>query len=47
MSRRYSIPYLMLSKIVSSVSTALDFNQATLSGCIDIIVVQQEDATLK
>lgn len=37
----------MLSKIVSSVSTALDFNQATLSGCIDIIVVKQPDGSLK
>ncbi|KJP84877.1 hypothetical protein AK88_05492 [Plasmodium fragile] len=29
-------------KIVSSVSNALDFNQATLSGCIDIICVESE-----
>ncbi|KYO03151.1 putative HAD superfamily protein [Plasmodium gaboni] len=28
----------MWGKIVSSVSNALDFNQATLSGCIDIII---------
>lgn len=34
-------------KIVSSVAEALDFNQATLSGCVDIIVVQQEDGSLK
>jgi len=34
-------------KIVSSVAGALDFNQATLSGCVDIIVVQQEDDSLK
>ncbi|PHJ24253.1 lns2 (lipin ned1 smp2) protein [Cystoisospora suis] len=30
----------MWGKIVSSVSNALDFNQATLSGCIDIICVR-------
>ncbi|ETW63654.1 hypothetical protein PFMC_00401 [Plasmodium falciparum CAMP/Malaysia] len=29
-------------KIVSSVSNALDFNQATLSGCIDIICIESE-----
>eukprot|EP00922_Rhytidocystis_sp_ex-Travisia-forbesii_P038848 GHVS01057872.1.p1 GENE.GHVS01057872.1~~GHVS01057872.1.p1 ORF type:complete len:608 (+),score=87.52 GHVS01057872.1:198-2021(+) len=34
----------MWGKILSSVSSALDFNQATLSGCIDIIVVEQEHA---
>ena len=30
----------MWGRIVSSVSNALDFNQATLSGCIDIICVR-------
>jgi len=34
-------------KIVSSVSEAFEFNQATLSGCVDIIVVQQRDGSLK
>jgi len=34
-------------KIVSSVAGAFEFNQATLSGCVDIIVVQQEDGSLK
>ena len=34
-------------KIVSSVSQAFDFNQATLSGCVDIVVVQQLDGSLK
>ncbi|ANQ07755.1 Uncharacterized protein PCOAH_00019590 [Plasmodium coatneyi] len=33
---------LRWGKIVSSVSNALDFNQATLSGCIDIICVESE-----
>ncbi|KFG50878.1 LNS2 (Lipin/Ned1/Smp2) protein [Toxoplasma gondii p89] len=33
----------MWGKIVSSVSNALDFNQATLSGCIDIICVRSTD----
>jgi len=37
----------MLSRLVGSVSQALDFNAATLSGCIDIIVVPQDDGTLK
>ncbi|CRG99895.1 HAD superfamily protein, putative [Plasmodium relictum] len=32
----------MWGKIVSSVSNALDFNQATLSGCIDIICIESE-----
>ncbi|KEG01139.1 hypothetical protein YYE_04174 [Plasmodium vinckei vinckei] len=32
-------------KIVSSVSNALDFNQATLSGCIDIICIESEIET--
>ena len=35
------------NKIISSVSSALDFNEATLSGCVDIIVVPQRDGTLK
>lgn len=34
-------------KIFSSVTQALDFNQATLSGCVDIVVVQQPDGSLK
>eukprot|EP01053_Blabericola_migrator_P006562 Blabericola_migrator_1__6561@NODE_3305_length_1877_cov_112_271271_g2066_i0_p2_GENE_NODE_3305_length_1877_cov_112_271271_g2066_i0NODE_3305_length_1877_cov_112_271271_g2066_i0_p2_ORF_typecomplete_len254_score38_99Lipin_N/PF04571_14/7_2e31Lipin_mid/PF16876_5/8_3e05_NODE_3305_length_1877_cov_112_271271_g2066_i0118879 len=37
----------MFSKIVSSVSSAFDFNLATLSGCIDIIVVPQDDGTFQ
>eukprot|EP01069_Polyplicarium_translucidae_P000981 Polyplicarium_translucidae@DN1473_c0_g1_i2.p2 len=37
----------MWGKIVSSFSTALDFNAATLSGCIDIIAVEQENGSLK
>jgi len=36
-----------IGKIVSSVAGALEFNQATLSGCVDIVVVQQEDGSLK
>lgn len=36
----------MWGRIVSSVSSVLDINQATLSGCIDIIVVPQADGTL-
>lgn len=36
----------MLSQIVSSVSSAFDFNLATLSGCIDIIVIPQERGEL-
>jgi len=35
-----------IGRFVSSVSTALEFNQATLSGCIDVIVIEQEDGTL-
>ncbi|SBS85033.1 hypothetical protein PMALA_011470, partial [Plasmodium malariae] len=34
--------YVKWGKIVSSVSNALDFNQATLSGCIDIICIESE-----
>eukprot|EP00915_Cephaloidophora_sp_WS-2016_P005350 GHVH01007069.1.p1 GENE.GHVH01007069.1~~GHVH01007069.1.p1 ORF type:complete len:889 (-),score=113.86 GHVH01007069.1:387-3053(-) len=37
----------MLSRLVGSVTQALDFNAATLSGCIDIIVVPQEDGSLR
>ncbi|KAF7458692.1 putative HAD superfamily protein [Cryptosporidium felis] len=37
----------MWGKIVNSVSSVLDINQATLSGCIDIIVVPQADGTLQ
>lgn len=37
----------MFSRIVSSVSSAFDFNIATLSGCIDIIVVPAEDGRLR
>ncbi|ETW38812.1 hypothetical protein PFTANZ_00468 [Plasmodium falciparum Tanzania (2000708)] len=33
---------ILWGKIVSSVSNALDFNQATLSGCIDIICIESE-----
>jgi len=36
-----------IGKIVNSMSDALEFNQATLSGCVDIIVVRQPDGTLK
>jgi len=36
-----------IGKLVSSVAGALEFNHATLSGCVDIIVVQQEDGSLK
>lgn len=36
-----------IGKLVSSVAGALEFNQATLSGCVDIVVVQQEDGSLK
>jgi len=35
-----------IGRFVSSVSNALEFNQATLSGCIDVIVIEQEDGTL-
>jgi len=34
-------------KFVVSVSEVLEFNQATLSGCVDIIVVEQPDGSLK
>jgi len=34
-------------KIFSSVTQALDFNQATFSGCVDVMVVQQKDGSLK
>lgn len=37
----------MLSRIVSSVSNALELNVATLSGCADVIVVRQEDGSLR
>lgn len=37
----------MFSRLYESVSNALDLNIATLSGCIDIIVVPQEDGSLK
>ncbi|EEA07141.1 lipin family protein [Cryptosporidium muris RN66] len=37
----------MWGRIVSSVSSVLDINQATLSGCIDIIVVPQADGTFQ
>jgi len=36
-----------LNKIVTSFTQALDFNQATFSGCVDIMVVQQRDGSLK
>jgi phosphatidate phosphatase LPIN len=36
-----------LGKIFSSVSEAFEFNQATLSGSVDIIVVQQPDGSLR
>jgi len=34
-------------KLVCSVNDALEFNHATLSGCVDIVVVQQQDGSLK
>jgi len=34
-------------KLISSVSQAFEFNQATLSGCVDIVVVQQRNGSLK
>ncbi|KAK6589350.1 hypothetical protein RS030_213356 [Cryptosporidium xiaoi] len=37
----------MWGRIVNSVSSVLDINQATLSGCIDIIVVPQPDGSLQ
>ena len=37
----------MIGKIFSTVSNALDFNAATLSGCMDIIIVDQDDDTMK
>jgi len=36
-----------VSKLFTSVAQAFEFNQATLSGCVDIIVVEQRDGTLK
>jgi len=36
-----------ISNMINSVSSALDFNEATLSGCVDIIVVPQRDGTFK
>jgi phosphatidate phosphatase PAH1 len=36
-----------LGKLVSSLSQAFEFNQATLSGSVDVIVVRQPDNTLK
>jgi len=36
-----------ISKFVSSMGDALEFNQATLSGCVDIVVVRQPDGSLK
>jgi len=36
-----------VGKIVSSVSELFEFNQATLSGCVDIIVVEQPDGSLR
>jgi len=35
------------NKMITSVSSVLDFNEATLSGCVDIIVVPQRDGSLK
>lgn len=37
----------MFSRIVSSFSSALELNVATLSGCTDVIVVAQEDGRLR
>lgn len=37
----------MFGRLVESVTNALDLNVATLSGCIDIIVVPQVDGTLR
>ena len=33
--------------LFSSISNVFDLNTATLSGCIDIVVVRQPDGTLK
>ncbi|XXQ37635.1 phosphatidate phosphatase [Plasmodiophora brassicae] len=35
----------LLKGFVGTLSEALDFNQATLSGCIDIVVVEHDDGT--
>jgi phosphatidate phosphatase LPIN len=32
--------------MIKYISNLLDFNQATLSGCIDIIVIEHEDGSL-
>ena len=32
--------------MLSAVSTALDFNKATLSGALDVIAVQHDDGTI-
>jgi phosphatidate phosphatase LPIN len=37
----------VFGKLISSVSDMFDFNQATLSGGVDIVVVRQRDGTLK
>lgn len=37
----------MFSHIISSISSTLDLNAATLSGCTDIIVVRQHDGELR
>jgi len=37
----------VFGKLLTSMSDMLDFNQATLSGCVDIVVVRQRDGTLK
>eukprot|EP01071_Lankesteria_metandrocarpae_P005057 Lankesteria_metandrocarpae@DN3835_c0_g1_i3.p1 len=37
----------MWGRIVSSVSSALDINLATLSGCIDVLAVPQADGSLR
>lgn len=36
-----------LGKFVNSISSAIEFNKATLSGCVDVIVVRQPDGSLK
>jgi len=37
----------VFGKLLTSMSDMFDFNQATLSGCVDIVVVRQRDGTLK
>jgi len=38
---------LLFNKIVNSISESLEFNKNTFSGCIDIIVIRNEEKELK